>query len=220
MPEKNNVIVASFLRPRGFAILFGGFCFSVAFAVLFKWWLIFGGLLLSFAGYGWSVAESRSNRLFIETMSQKSLSAQVSDESRLEVLAATGSRHLTGAVREQMKLLAQNGVEITRAILKAPDEYASSLEDVPSKISSMICIYEKMAIEYSSLLKTGEDEERAALLTAAMEKTRLAVDGILSKSRIIEGGTSGLKRLSELTLAVEEDVEAVESVALELKLLE
>ena len=226
MTVENNVKVAAFFRPRGFFILLAGGVSSVMAAAIINWWMLLIGIIVTCSAYGWSVSQSLHDRKFIEQMSSKGLSADVSPLARLEVLAHTGSRHLAGSYRENVKAIASTGLQVIRSISAAPGELAVHVQDVPEKVSSIVVLYEKMAIEHSTLSSSGEgstvsdDSKRCALLDEAMEKAMGTVTELKGKCDRISGQNGAPNALLELSSSLGEHMSAIENVASELKLLE
>ena len=218
MDNEGKVFFHSLFRPRSLFIALGGGASTILFALLFKWWVLVLGGLLTASAYGWSVAESMSNRDFIAHVERPALTAGVSHEVELTVAAKRGSHLLTGVRREEHQRLARIAERVTGLVTNCQDEIKELVLDLPGRLRQLISDYEKLAVIVQELESKGTEQERQSSINGELEHIRQAIEALEGKVVAIEGFT--LDEVRGHVAEMWDEVAALETTVQDLKLLE
>ncbi len=218
MADDSKVLFHALFRPRSLFIGLLGGGSSLVLALLFKWWFIVVGMLLTSSAYGWSVAESMSDRDFIAHVERPALPPGVSDEVKLTVAAKRGSRLLEGPRREEHQQLAALSAKVAELVSACSDDTSVLVEDLPHRLSELISGYETLALEAQDLEQKGENTERQNQLNGELNNIRQVVKSLEGRMVTLTGDP-----LDNVQIQVEEmwdEVKALETTVEDLKLLE
>jgi hypothetical protein len=210
MRNDSNVTVAAFLRPRGILLALGCVGGAVLGAILAGSWMFllagFGGAV---AAYGWSVYDSLNDHEFIEYMSRKALSADVSSDVKLEVLARTGGHRVSGPVAEEIKKLASSGKMLMERLSSIAQDYGDVLPGIQQKITDLILLCEDRA---GTLCQSGMSSESVLKeLEPIFSRTGKFIEEL--NERVLLPGTSGESEISAIIREVEDHVGIMEDLS-------
>ena len=218
MDNEGKVLFHALFRPRSLLIGLGGMGSTFVLALLIKWWIIIVGALLTASAYGWSVAESLSNRDFIEHVERPAITAGVSHAVELTVAAKRGSHLLAGDRRKEHQRLAQISDRVTTLINNCQAEIKVLVQDLPGRLRQLISDYEHLAVIVQDLEKKGGDQGRQATINAELDNIRQAIEALETKVVAIEGFT--LDEVRGHVTEMWDEVAALETTVEDLKLLE
>lgn len=216
MPRRPTDLPAALLRPRNAVVVLAGAVASVLAGVLTSPWVLLAGTGLTVVALWLSVAATLRDEAYLEAMARPGLSAGVDGRVRLHVAALRGSRHLEGERREAHRRAASMAERVVGYIEASAPGVRGNLAPVAERVTALVDVVELLAGEAA---EPGTPPERRDSLDAELERIGRALEELEGRTRRLAGGTVEPDVVRAEVEDVLADVEAIEAVARDMRLL-